>query len=179
MIMKVSLANIGLSLLMVAGTACQSEEASQYTGREVRYPLIEGSFFDQATSGTLVARERSDQSVEIEIDLTGTVDQAIHPVHLHFGSLADDQPVAAWLTPLEAMSEGKSQSITHLTHLYDDSPMTFELFEAMDGSVKIHFEESGQWEDVILGATNIGRNYSITDAAVYKDIAICNGRTTE
>ena len=167
---------ISLGVLAGLSTGCQSDETSQYTGREVRYPLIEGSFFDQATSGSLIARERTDQSVEIEVDLTGTADEAIHPVHLHFGSLGDDQPVAAWLTPLEDIGESESRSITRLDHLYNDEPMTFDLFEQMDGSVKIHFEESGQWEDVILGATNIGRNYDVTDAAVYKDIAICNGR---
>ncbi len=175
--MKTSFANIGLALLIVVGTACQSEEVSQYTGQEVSYSLIEGAFFDQATAGTLVARERTDQSVEIIVELTGTADEAIHPVHLHFGSLADDQPVAAWLNPLEDVGDHQSQSITRLDHLYNDSPMTFALFEQMDGSVKIHFEESGQWEDVILGATNIGRNYSPTDAVTFKDITICNART--
>ena len=175
--MKSLLAALSLAIFALIGTGCQPEEASLYSGREIRYPLIEGSFFDQATSGYLIARERNDQSVELELDMAGTAQEAIHPVHLHFGSLGDDQPVAAWLSPLEDIGGGKSQSITRLDHLYNDAPMTFDLFKAMDGSVKIHFEESGQWEDVILGATNIGRNYKVTDAAVYKGITICNGRT--
>ena len=169
---------VGLGLFAFISVSCQPDETTgNYTGREIRYPLIEGSFFDQVTSGYLIARERNDQSVELEVDVTGTADQAIHPVHLHFGNLGDDQPVAAWLTPLEDVGNHQSQSITRLDHLYHDEPMTFDLFEKMNGSVKIHFEESGQWEDVILGATNIGSNYAVTDAAVYKDITICNGRT--
>ena len=175
--MKSLLTVIGAGVVACLSMGCQPDETSEYTGRELRYPLIEGSFFDQATSGTLVARERTDQSVEVEVALTGTASEAIHPVHLHFGSLGDDQPVAAWLSPLEDVGDGQSRSITHLDHLYNDEPMDFERFEAMDGSVKIHFEESGQWEDVILGATNIGSNYDVTDAVTYQDIAICNGRT--
>lgn len=166
-----------LALLVFMGAGCQSDETSLYTGREVRYPLIEGAFFEQATSGSLIARERTDQSVEIEVNLTGTPERAVHPVHLHFGSLGEDRPVAAWLSPLEDVGNHQSRSITRLDHLYHDEPMTFDVFSEMDGSVKIHFEESGQWKDVILGATNIGRNYSMTDAAVYQDITICNGRT--
>ena len=175
--MKSLLLSFGLAPFLFLGTGCQSEETSDYTGREIRYPFIEGAYFDQATSGHLTARERADQSVEIEVALDGTADRAIHPVHLHYGTLADDRPVAAWLSPLEDVGAGKSQSITRLDHLYDDSPMTFDLFSAMDGSVKVHFEEAGQWKDVILGATNIGRNYAATDATLYKDITLCNGRT--
>ena len=177
MIMKSLSLAITFGVLALLSTSCQSEETSLYTGREVRYPLIEGSLFDQETAGTLIARERNDQSVEVIVDLSGTSEQAVHPVHLHFGSLGEDQPVAAWLSPLEDMGDGKSQSITRLDHLHNDDPLTFDLFTEMDGSVKIHFEESGQWEDVILGATNIGRNYDVTDATRYQDIATCNGRT--
>ena len=177
--MRALLLSFSLASVLLLNTGCQSEESSAYTGREIRYPLIEGSFFDRATSGYLVARERTDQSVEIEVDLTGTANQAIHPVHLHYGNLSNDQPVAAWLSPLEDAGEGRSRSITRLDHLYDDSPLTFDLFASMDGSVKVHFEEAGQWKDVILGATNIGRNYSATDASQYQGITLCNGLTNK
>lgn len=165
-----------VTLLSFFTWGCQSEESSVYTGRELSYPLIEGSFFDQATTGYLTVRERTDQSVEITVGLTGTADGAIHPVHLHYGGLADDQPVAAWLSPLEDTGGGKSRSITRLDHLYDDSPLNFDQFASMDGSLKVHFEEAGPWENVILGATNIGRNYAATDATRYQDITLCNGR---
>ncbi len=177
--MKFLLLSLSLVSILSLGGGCQSEESSAYTGQELRYPLIAGSFFEQATSGYLIARERDDQSVEVEIDLTGTADKAIHPVHLHYGSLSDDQPVAAWLNPLEDVGSRRSQSITRLDHLYDDSPVTFDQFAAMNGSVKIHFEEAGQWKDVILGSTNISRNYAATDAGVYKGITVCNGRTDQ
>ncbi len=177
--MKSLLLSFGLAPFLFLGTGCQSEETSDYTGREIRYPLIEGAHFDQATSGHLTARERADQSVEIEVALDGTADRAIHPVHLHYGTLTDDQSVAAWLSPLEDIGGGKSRSITRLNHLYDDSPITFDLFSAMNGSVKVHFEEAGQWRDVILGATNIGRNYATTDASVYQNITLCNGQPNQ
>ena len=178
-IMKYLPLSVCLGAILFLGFGCQTEETSDYTGREVRYSLLSGSFFEQTTAGYLIARERNDYSVEVEVSLTGTADQAIHPVHLHYGTLADNRPVAAWLSPLEDVGAGKSQSITRLDHLYDDSPMTFDLFSAMDGSVKVHFEEAGQWEDVILGATNIGRNYADNDASLYQGITLCNGRTDQ
>ena len=175
--MKTLSIGLCLGVLALVQIGCQSEESSAYTGREIQYPLVEGSYFDQVTSGYLVARERTDQSVELTLTVHGTTDEAIHPVHLHFGSLGEDQPVAALLNPLEDIGNHESLSVTRLDHLYNDSPVTFDAFTAMDGSVKIHFEETGQWEDVILGATNIGRNYSVTDAATFKDITLCNGNT--
>jgi hypothetical protein len=168
---------ISATLLSVFTWGCQSEESSVYTGRELSYPLIEGSFFDQPTTGYLTVRERTDQSVEIAVALTGTTEGAIHPVHLHYGNLANDRPVAAWLSPLEDTGGGESRSVTRLDHLYDDSPLTFDLFVGMDGSLKVHFEEAGPWEYVVLGATNIGRNYSNADVTRYQDITLCNGQT--
>ena len=157
--------------------ACYSDENSLYTGNELQYNLIEGSYFDQQTSGYLTVRERSDQSLELDVHLDGTLKGAVHPVHLHFGSLADDQPVAAWLNPIEDLNGGQGQSMTHLTSLDDSTPITFNQFKAMNGSIKIHFEETGQMKNVILGATNIGQSYRPDDATTFKDITICNSRS--
>lgn len=168
------------TFLIAAGLflgACHSDEASLYTDNELQYNLIKGSYFDQQTSGYLIVRERSDQSLDLKVHLDGTLTGAIHPVHLHFGSLADDQPVAAWLNPVEDVNGGQGESLTHLTSLDDGTPITFAQFKAMNASLKIHFEETGQLKDVILGATNIGQSYRSDDATTFKDITICNSRT--
>lgn len=158
-------------------SACNNEEESIYTGRETRYTLLEGSYFEAITSGYITVKERTDQSIDIQLFLEGTLDQAIHPVHLHYGSLQDDGLVAEFLHNVEDVGDHHSQSITHLTQLADGSTITYDRFINMDGSIKVHFEEDGPLEDIILGATNIGTNYRISDLGLSGDISICNSNT--
>jgi len=164
-------------VVLVLSSACNNEEESMYTGRETRYTLLEGSYLDATTSGYITVKERTDQSIEIQLFLEGTLDQAIHPVHLHYGSLQDDGLVAEFLQNVEDVGNNHSQSITHLTQLADGSAITYDRFIGMDGSIKVHFEEEGPLENVILGATNIGTNYRISDLGLTEDIIICNSNT--
>lgn len=165
------------TLFLLLMISCkEQEEISLYTGREVSYTLTEGAYFDYKTTGNIVVKERTDRSVEIQIFLEGTMEDAIHPVHLHYGSLEADGYIAQWLNVMKDTGNGKSQSITHLSKLYDESEMTYDQFLAMDGSIKIHFEEYGSMKNVILGAANIGKNFSPSDILLSKDITICNSK---
>ena len=166
-------------VVLMLNSACSNsdEESSIYTGREVSYNLLEGSYMDNATSGNIIVKERNDHSIDIQLLLDGTLDQAIHPVHLHYGSLLDDGLVAEFLHNVEDIGEHHGQSITHLTELSDGSTMTFDRFISMDGSIKVHFEEEGPLKDVILGATNIGTNYNMADVGLIGDISVCNSKT--
>lgn len=166
-----------LVVVLAFGSSCNSEEESMYTGRETRYTLLEGSYLESTTSGYITVKERSDQSIDIQLFLEGTLDQAIHPVHLHHGSLQDDGLVAEFLQNVEDVGDHHGQSITHLTRLADGSAMTYDRFINMDGSIKVHFEEDGPLKNVILGATNVGTNYSISDRGLTGDITICNSST--
>ncbi|MEQ9437721.1 MAG: hypothetical protein RIG62_01690 [Cyclobacteriaceae bacterium] len=163
--------------VLALNSGCSSEEESLYTGREIQYNLLEGSYLETTTSGYITVRERNDHSIDIQLLLEGTLDNAIHPVHLHYGSLQDDGLVAEFLDNVEDTGNHHSQSITHLTQLSDGSTMTYDRFIDMDGSIKVHFEEEGALKDVILGATNIGTNYNIADLGLAGDITICNSKT--
>nr|WKN34955.1 hypothetical protein K4G66_21500 [Tunicatimonas sp. TK19036] len=165
--------------VLVLNSACSSseEESSMYTGREVSYNLLEGSYMENTTSGNIVVKERNDHSIDIQLFLDGTLDEAVHPVHLHYGSLVDDGLVAEYLHNVEDIGDHHGESITHLTQLADGSTITFDSFIEMDGSIKVHFEEEGPLKDVILGATNIGTNYSMSDVGLIGDISICNSKT--
>jgi len=173
------LVSLFLLALVAVLAACnnESEESSEYTGRETQYNLLEGSYLETTTSGTITIKERTDQSVEIQLSMDGTLNGAVHPVHLHYGSLQDDGLVAEFLNNLEDAGNNRSQSTTRLTKLSDGTSVTFDKFLAMDGSIKVHFEEEGALKDVILGATNIGANYRMGDVGSLKDITICNSKT--
>jgi hypothetical protein len=167
-----------LLFLLVFG--CESEEEEElYTGREVKYEMLKGAFFEHETTGYILIKERIDQSIDIEINMEGTLPNAYHPVHLHYGSLEDDGLVAEFLTYLEDTGNRKSQSITHIKYLRnEDTPITFDRFLEMDASIKVHMEESGEYKDVILGASDIGKNYSIQMPGSNKAITICNSKTS-
>jgi len=170
-----------VSLLLLSSvmlfSACDSKEDDLYTGRETQYNLLDGSYLESTTSGFITIKERADQSVEIQLLMEGTLDQAVHPVHLHYGSLQDDGLVAEFLNNLEDIGDNRSQSITHLTQLADGTAVTYDELVKMNGSIKVHFEEEGTLKDVILGATNIGANYRMADIGSIKDITICNSKT--
>lgn len=170
-----------VSLLLLSSvilfTACDSNEDDLYTGRETSYNLLKGSYLETTTSGVITLKERADKSVEIQLLMEGTLDQAVHPVHLHYGSLQDDGLVAEFLNNLEDIGDNRSQSITHLTQLADGTALTYDQLVDMDGSIKVHFEEEGSLKDVILGASNIGVNYRMSDIGSVKDITLCNSKT--
>jgi len=160
-------------------TACnnEGEENANYTGREIQYNLLEGSYLETTTSGMVTIKERLDKSAEIKLVIDGTLNNAQHPVHLHYGNLQDNGLVAEFLNNMEDIGNNRSQSITHLTQLADGTAITYDQLVKMNGSIKVHFEEDGALKDVILGATNIGANYQMADIGSIKDITVCNSKT--
>ncbi|MEM9829252.1 MAG: hypothetical protein AAF944_01365 [Bacteroidota bacterium] len=171
---NISLLALSLAVLFAA---CDSNDEDLYSGRETQYNLLEGSYLGTTTTGTITIKERVDRTAEIQLVMEGTLNEAVHPVHLHYGSLQDDGLVAEFLNDLKDVGNNRSQSITHLTQLTDGTAITYDHLVSMDGSIKVHFEEAGALRDVILGASNIGANYSMADVGSVKDITLCNSKT--
>lgn len=160
--------------LFILGCDNQSGEA-EFTGNEVSFDMIPGSVNGNETNGTLTIREKSNGLAQIEISLEGVLNNANHPVHLHYGSLADDGNVATLLNPIEEVN-GVGKSTTTLNEFENGTAITYADLISFNGSIKIHFEASGPLENEILGSTNIGSNS--TENAAYlsgeKSITICN-----
>lgn len=165
-----------LALVLLFG-ACEEGNGgdSEFTGNEMRLELIPGTVSGNTTSGTLLIRERNNGDVQLDIALNNVLSGAVHPVHLHFGSLDDDGEVATLLSSVRE-EDGVGVSSTVLTSLDDDSPVNFNRILTFNGSIKIHFESSGPLEDAILGSTNIGMNIGGNEAYLdgSKSITTCN-----
>ena len=147
-------------LALSFATACKpSDEVNLYTGNEVDFELLPGDFDGNTTSGNLMIKERTDGNAEIEITLNGIIQGASHPAHLHFGSLEANGLMASLLNPVEE-TNGIGKSSTLLTALDNGTIINYASLLVFDGSVKIHFEQTGALKHVILGATNIGINSS-------------------
>lgn len=165
-----------LTLVLLFGACSEGNGGdSEFTGNEVRLELIPGTVSGNTTSGTLLIRERNNGDVQLDITLNNVLSGAEHPVHLHFGSLADDGDVATLLSTVRE-EDGVGVSSTVLNSLDDDTPVTFISMLTFNGSIKIHFEASGPLEDAILGSTNIGLNTGANEAYLNgsKSITTCN-----
>src|SRR5690349_16291007 len=107
-------------LCIVILLGCQERETvSDFTGNETSYELMAGSEYD--VSGTISFKERTDGFTTVLIALKGTDGDAIHPVHLHLGTISTPAAaVAALLLPVVAAT---GQSETLLDRLADDTPI--------------------------------------------------------
>lgn len=175
MFTKVKISLLIIAVVLIAACDSSSDGDSLYTGNEVNFELISGEFEGNTTSGNLTVKERTDGSAEIVILLNGVIKGASHPVHLHFGSLSDDGLVATYLNQIEEV-EGVGQSTTLLSELDNGTAINYNSMLAFDGSVKIHFESTGELKDIILGASNIGMNSAENEAFLLglESISTCN-----
>ena len=143
-------------------------QATDLTGRQMTYNLIPGSS-QFSVSGTIDFKERSDQSILIEIEVNSTGSGGEHPVHLHLGTLETaDAPIVALLTPVDAAS---GISKTTLIVLDDQTQFSYQDLLNFDGSIKVHMDD-GPNKDVVLAGTNIGINASMDIG----DIAVCSSK---
>ena len=163
-------------LLAFVFMACAEEDStSEFTGNEVRLEMIPGTVQGNTTSGILLIRERNDGKAEIEITLNNVLTNADHPVHLHVSRLDADDDVVLLIERL-VEENGIGRSITQLDALEDNTSLNYSSFLNFNGSIKIHFEDSGLLENEILGAVNIGINTAENQAFMdgLKSITTCN-----
>ncbi|PZR21633.1 MAG: hypothetical protein DI538_29505 [Azospira oryzae] len=138
--------------------ACQETESvnevTDFTGNETTYLLQQAS--DYAVNGTILFKEKKDGTTIANVQLNGTDGTLKYPVHLHLGNIATpNAEVALLLSPVNA-DNGKSETI--ITHLADDSSVTYQQLIGMEACIKIHLAESGPDRDVILAGGNIGKS---------------------
>ena len=156
---------------------CQNEATSEFTSNEISIPMIGGQVNGNSTSGILTIKERIAGTAQIEIIVQHVLPNAVHPIHLHYGSLEDDGNVATLLNELREVN-GTGRSVTLLTTLENGQAITYQDLVNMDGSIKIHFEASGPLENALIASTNIGINQTENGAYLEgsKSITECNDR---
>lgn len=162
-------------VLLACSENSVTDQDLPFTGNEIRLEMIPGTVQGNTTTGQLIIKERTDGLAQIDITLQNVLKNGSHPVHLHFGSLADDDHVATLLNDIKE-DNGVGKSSTLLGALENGTQLTYNDLINFDGSIKIHFEASGPLEDEILGAINIGINESENTAyfSGEKSITQCN-----
>jgi len=140
-------------LLLLAACQDNDQPASDFTGNEATYALLQGSQYD--IDGTVTIKEKNDGSAFIVVALSGTEGDIQHPVHLHLGNIAEPgADVYASLTPVLGKT-GISE--THLTKLADESAITYKQLIELVACVKVHLAASGPDKDIVLAGGNIGK----------------------
>ena len=129
----------------------QEVAPNQFTGNEVSYPLLST---DLGFRGTTTFKEKKDGTAEIVVQLENTTGPKNFPVHLHYKSYDQEANLAALLEPVAASS---GESITDLSMLADETPITYKQLIDFDGHISIHLDDNIN-KDVILSYGNIGIN---------------------
>jgi len=120
--MKYILLFVSLFVITSCADNTSVDETNEYTGRELQYDLVQAS--DYPISGSVIFKERTDKTVEIDVILSGTEGDTYHPVHLHSDDLSKpDAEIAVLLNDLSGKS-GESKTI--IKSLSDETPFHFE-----------------------------------------------------
>ena len=150
--------------IFLAATAmmvgCDSEDEITPTGNSITYVLAERS--NSGVSGTAELIENSDNTITVNLDLSGTPDGGMHPAHIHFNSAAESGGIAISLGMVNG-NTGES-SVTFST-LDDGTPISYDELLTFDGYINVHLSESEM--ETIVAQGDIGQNALTGESTTY------------
>ncbi|MEM9328041.1 MAG: hypothetical protein AAGA85_20410 [Bacteroidota bacterium] len=156
-----------LALATVALAACNESDENQF--RESQYLLHRiGS---APISGQVTFTELEPAKIQAFIELDNTTEGLPFPAHLHFGNVGETGELAFRLNDVDGGS-GESLTVLDKVELTNGETLTFDLLQSMNGSVKIHLNDSF-FKNIAVSSGNIGVN--ATDFSVFDGIAVCTG----
>lgn len=107
--------------------------------------------------------------LRVTIELENTGEGIMHPAHLHFGDISEVGELALVLNYVNG-STGKSVTTMDHVTMTDGELFTFDLLDEMNGSVKIHMNDS-YFANMVLCFGNIGQNQDFS----FDGVAVCTG----
>ncbi|MBT8232064.1 MAG: hypothetical protein HKO66_00925 [Saprospiraceae bacterium] len=163
-----------LALSLLTFTSC-SDDDENTTGNSVTYDLSERS--NSGVSGTVEFVELTDGQVQIELDLSGTLNGNTHPAHVHMNSAAFGGGILISLDPVDGST---GSSVTIVSTKDDGSSFDFSMVENLDAYVNVH--KSASELDVVVAQGDIGSNLLTGEETTYNlntvDIAGIDGTIT-
>jgi len=153
------------SVLAVVLFSCTSSEENKL--RESTYLLHRVG--TTPINGVVTFTEINSQTVQVDVSLENTVDGIPFPAHLHFGTIGETGELAFRLNDVEGAS-GRSTTTLENVELSNGDRFSFDLLETMNGSVKIHLNDSFL-KNVAIASGNIGSNQNSST----EGIAVCTG----
>jgi hypothetical protein len=151
-----------LFLPLLVLTSCEDDTPALPipTGTEKVYIL--GSVASPDISGTAKFIENDDNSVTIELALSGTPAGGMHPAHIHLNTAAEGGSIALTLGTVDGSS---GQSSITVTKLDDGTPIIYQTLEDFDGYINVHLSSSDLGTIVAQG--DIGQNELTVETKQY------------
>lgn len=146
--------------------ACQTPEATPEL-RSQTWLLHRAGY--NPISGTVKVTELAPGKLEFDIQLKNTAEGNYHPAHLHFGSISEVGDLAVRLNDVDGAT-GNSLTIIDQARMEDGSLLTYDLLMEMNGSVKIHQNDSF-FKFYVLSFGNIGKNENY----LFDGVTVCTG----
>jgi hypothetical protein len=136
------------------------------------YQLFERS--NSGVSGTATFTDQTDGSVLVELDVTGTPQDGLHPSHIHFNTAAEGGGIAVSLNPVDGAT---GMSETFVTETDDGNALDYNTLLDFDGYINIHL--SAQDLATVVAQGDIGQNELTGETKSYtlneKDVDGING----
>lgn len=163
--MRGTLQLLSFILLLCMFSACQSDSDSEL--RSSTYSLHQANY--NPVKGEVTVTELGPGILEFRINVENTTEGGVHPAHLHFGDISEVGELALRLNDVDGAT-GESVTVVEDVQLSDGSDLTYDLFLTLDGSIKIHMNET-YYKNVVLSFGNVGKN----EDYIFGGVAICTG----
>ena len=121
------------------------------TGESKTYAL--GTAAVPGISGSATFSQRMNDETLVKIMLDGTPDGGMHPSHIHVNTAAEGGAIAVSFTPINGTT---GMSVTNISALNDDTPITYDELLVFDGYVNVHLSAAELGTLVAQG--DIGQN---------------------
>lgn len=155
---------IALIVVTLAFTSCNEKEDDRPESVFLLHRVGAAPIQGQVTFTSLDQRK-----VQVAITLQNTQDGQPFPAHLHFGTVREVGELAFRLNDVDGKT-GESVTVLDNVKLSDGETFTYDMLQNMNGSVKIHMNDSF-FKNFAVASGNIGKNENY----VLDGIAVCTG----
>ncbi len=152
--------------VLIATSSCNDDEDDMNdgpdgTGQLVTFPL--NGVANSAAEGMVTFELMEDASTRIKVELEGTVDGEMHPMHIHENTAAEG---GAIIITLESVDGSTGVSETFVTMTDDESPISYEQLVDIDGYINVH--QSASDLATLVAQGDIGQNALTSESKTYE-----------
>jgi Cu/Zn superoxide dismutase len=135
-------------------TNCANDDNIARIESSLVYKVYElNTISDPSVTGYARFVKNENQSVTIELNLSGLLIDQMHPAHIHYNTAAETGSVALTLGTVNS-NTGKSE--VTITELDDGTPITYEELLDFDGYINVHLSNTSL--DILVAQVDIGQN---------------------
>ncbi len=144
------------------------------TGESVTYPLDERS--SSGVSGEAIFYERMNGESLVELSLTGTPPEGMHPAHIHMNTAAEGGGIAISLTPVDGTTGSSFTQVAMFDESAGGEAITYEELIAYDGYINVHL--SAAELGVVVAQGDVGQNALTGESISYTMSGTATGTAT-